>query len=117
MQNAEPDTPEFRYTQAHSKARSVIERCFGLLKGVWNCLSKKRVLLYDPATAGSIINACVVLHNLRLEYNMDQHEDDFEEPDERERQAGRVQNREFQGLNRLAEGRRARDAFIQRHFS
>lgn len=64
--NALPDTPEFRYTQAHIRARNCIERCIGVLKGRFLCLSK--VLRYSPEKVGNIVNACAILHNISL-YN------------------------------------------------
>ncbi|XP_063226847.1 putative nuclease HARBI1 [Bacillus rossius redtenbacheri] len=59
-----PDgTPESRYTTGHCSARCAIERCNGLLKSRFRCLSKARQLNYAPHTAALIVNACVVLHN------------------------------------------------------
>ncbi|XP_046744295.1 putative nuclease HARBI1 [Diprion similis] len=68
--NARVGTAEFAYTTAHCKARSVIERCFGVLKVVWRCLSQQRVLMYDHEAAGRIVNACATLHNMRLHYGV-----------------------------------------------
>lgn len=69
----QPDgTPKFRYNEALCKARNPIERLFGVLKGTWRCLSQQRILLYEPGFAGRIVNACSVLHNIRLqEYETD----------------------------------------------
>ncbi|KAE9542666.1 hypothetical protein AGLY_002577 [Aphis glycines] len=50
------------------RARSLIERCNGLLKMRFRCLLKHRVLHYAPEKATAIINACVVLHNMRIIY-------------------------------------------------
>lgn len=46
----------------HSKARNVIERCFGLLKGRWSILRSPS--FYPIRTQGRIITACCLLHNL-----------------------------------------------------
>lgn len=61
---------QFLYTEQLCKARNVIERFFGIFKGMWRCLSYQRVLMYKPAFAGHIVNACSVLHNMRLHYRL-----------------------------------------------
>lgn len=57
---------KFRYNEALCKARNPVERLFGVLKGTWRCLSKQRILLYDPGFAGKVVNACATLHNINL---------------------------------------------------
>jgi len=66
LTNFAEGTPEFRYNAALCKARNVVERLFGVLKATWRCLSRQRALMYNPGFAGKIVNACCVLHNLRL---------------------------------------------------
>ncbi|XP_036345841.1 putative nuclease HARBI1 [Rhagoletis pomonella] len=66
LPNQPEGSPKFRYNEALCKARNPIERLFGVLKGTWRCLSQQRVLLYDPAFAGKVVNACAALHNIRL---------------------------------------------------
>lgn len=61
---------QYRYNEKLCKARSVVERFFGILKGMWRCLSYQRVLMYAPVTAGQIVNACAVLHNMRIHYRL-----------------------------------------------
>lgn len=56
-----------RYNKTHKKIRSTVERCIGILKSRFRCLCRQRLLMYNPARAGTIINACAVLHNLLLE--------------------------------------------------
>ncbi|XP_057545925.1 uncharacterized protein LOC130824919 [Amaranthus tricolor] len=46
----------------HSKARNVIERCFGLLKGRWGIL--RTPSFFRIRTHGRIVQVCVLLHNL-----------------------------------------------------
>nr|CAI5845545.1 unnamed protein product [Callosobruchus analis] len=41
-----------------------IEHCIGVLKNHFRCLLKHRVLHYSPRVAATIVNACVVLHNM-----------------------------------------------------
>lgn len=62
--DAAPDTPEAHYTNLHVRARNIIERTIGLLKARFRCLLVHRVLHYSPNVAASIVNACVVLHNI-----------------------------------------------------
>lgn len=61
---------QFHYNEKLCKARSIVERFFGVLKGTWRCLSYQRVLMYAPEIAGQIVNACAVLHNIRLHYRI-----------------------------------------------
>lgn len=57
---------ENRYNVKHKQTRALVERCIGVLKSRFRCLSKERVLFYCPAKAGTIINACIVLHNVLI---------------------------------------------------
>lgn len=62
--NAPPQSPEAYYTDKHVKARNIIERTIGILKARFRCLLVHRVLHYQPQVAGSIVNACIILHNM-----------------------------------------------------
>lgn len=64
IDNAAVDSPEGRYNFIQKRARSTIERTFGILKGRWRCLLAARKLHYCPETAGKIVIACCVLHNM-----------------------------------------------------
>lgn len=61
---------QFHYNKKLCKARSIVERFFGVIKGTWRCLSYQRILMYAPEIAGQIVNACAVLHNMRLHYRL-----------------------------------------------
>lgn len=62
----EPEgTPRFAYNEAVCSARNCVERLFGVIKSTWRCLSRHRVLQYEPGFCGRIVNACAVLHNMR----------------------------------------------------
>nr|GEW35742.1 hypothetical protein [Tanacetum cinerariifolium] len=54
------------FNMRHSKARNVIERCFGLLKGRWKILASPS--FFPIATQVRIILACCLLHNLIRKY-------------------------------------------------
>jgi len=36
-----------------------------IVKSIWRCLSRHRVLQYERGFAGRIVNACAVLHNMQ----------------------------------------------------
>lgn len=50
----------------HSRARNVIERTFGVLKGRWAIL--KSPSFFSTRTQGRIVIACGLLHNLIRKY-------------------------------------------------
>jgi len=55
---------EQTYNTAHTKTRSVVERCFGLLKSRFRCLDRSGgTLLYTPEKTCQLIVATAVLHN------------------------------------------------------
>lgn len=59
---------EERYNAAHKKARSVVERCNGVLKMRWRCLTKP--IMFQPAKASKIIGACAALHNYAIDKSL-----------------------------------------------
>lgn len=50
--NQPEGSPSARYTDAHTTARSSVERTIGTLKGRWRCLRKERGLHYSPEFSG-----------------------------------------------------------------
>ncbi|GJY86912.1 ALP1-like protein [Tanacetum coccineum] len=69
------------FNMRYSKARNVIERCFGLLKGHWKILASPSFFLI--ATQVRIILACCLLHNLIRKYmRVDPQELEQDEEDE-----------------------------------
>lgn len=62
IENAIPESPESRYTEAHVQTRNCIERCIGVLKGRFMCLG--RSMRYSPQKVGNVVNACAILHNI-----------------------------------------------------
>lgn len=70
LREVQPNSPEERFNNRLKSARSLIERCNGVLKNRFRCLLKHRVLHYSPHKAGLIINACVCLHNMCIDSNV-----------------------------------------------
>ena len=55
---------EMAYNSAHCKTRSVVERCFGVLKSRFRCLDKSGgTLLYSAEKVCKLVIATAVLHN------------------------------------------------------
>lgn len=109
IENAVPGTPEFHYTQSHISARNCVERCIGVLKGRFQCLSK--ILRYAPQKVGNIVNACAILHNICTEGRLNE---DFQIPQPRENQRG-VVNINYQGnINR--DGAQVRRNIVRQYF-
>ncbi|KAG7311836.1 hypothetical protein JYU34_002919 [Plutella xylostella] len=71
VDHAVDDSPEGRYNIIQKRARSTVERTFGILKGRWRCLLAARELHYTPETAGKIAIACSVLHNMCIHARLD----------------------------------------------
>ncbi|XP_067614157.1 putative nuclease HARBI1 [Eurosta solidaginis] len=61
-------TGQINFNFAHIRARNCVERLNGVLKKVFACLSHERGVLVKPEFAGAIINACLTLHNFRLQH-------------------------------------------------
>ena len=78
----QPVSAEEYFNMKHSKARNVIERCFGILKGRWGIL---RSPSYFPIrTQGRIVLACALLHNLLRKHMPTDDKVVFEDEDEEE---------------------------------
>ncbi|XP_050065116.1 putative nuclease HARBI1 [Aphis gossypii] len=114
----EPNTPEATYNDSFCKVRSIIERCNGVLKMRFRCLLKHRVLHYHPHKASSIINSCVLLHNLCVNENIpiiDEFEEDcdfgFIEQNNADIDVNIRQNPE------LTAGRRVRQQIVERFYT
>lgn len=58
---------QVHFNVVHSRTRSIVERCIGLLKGRWLCLDATGGrLLYQPVKVCKIVRACAVLHNMAV---------------------------------------------------
>nr|CAH7746356.1 unnamed protein product [Callosobruchus chinensis] len=110
--NVPGNTPHGRYNIHLRRARNSVERVNGVLKGRFRCLLKHRTLNYDPIKCGRIINTCVVLHNIALQFNVALPDDElFEEDlDERRHLEEQVEGTFF------VQGSRKRDSICQEYF-
>uniref|UniRef100_A0A1L8DIS7 Putative harbinger-4 pst n=1 Tax=Nyssomyia neivai TaxID=330878 RepID=A0A1L8DIS7_9DIPT len=68
--NAAPGTPEARFNEWHSRARSSVERCIGVLKARWRILLIEKKGRYSPTKSVQISNVCAALHNICKFYNV-----------------------------------------------
>ena len=73
---------ERRYNQAFKTTRCTVERCIGVLKRRFHCLHTE--LRYSPGRACKIITACIVLHNLALDFGtpLNDDNDDVDDDDD-----------------------------------
>lgn len=71
-----PTTPgEIRYNSKHKRARSAVERCIGMLKMRFRCLTKP--LMFRPERCSKIIVATACLHNYALSNNINLVEEEY----------------------------------------
>ena len=64
--------PQERYNAAHKKARCLVERCIGIWKMRWRCLTKP--IMFRPDRASRIMSACAALHNHAIKHRIDLNE-------------------------------------------
>lgn len=107
---------EERYNVAHKKTRSHVERCIGVLKSRFRCLSAERTLCYSPEKAGLIINACIVLHNFLMRAKVPITNEEIVEEESNGIQD--VSENELHDTdNLLSEGRRVRSSIVSINFT
>ena len=76
--NPSPRCKEELFNMRHARARNVIERAFGLLKGRWGILRSPS--WYSVKVHNRIISACCLIHNfIRREMEVDSLDIDVEE--------------------------------------
>lgn len=109
-----PDTPRFRYNEDLCSARSCVERLFGVWKAVFRCLSSQRRLMYEPGMAGKIVNACAVLHNMRITHGIQ--DIDLDEMENEMYHRPNIVQPEDRQLQGRALAVRIQERFITRHY-
>ncbi|XP_055908804.1 putative nuclease HARBI1 [Eupeodes corollae] len=68
--NAAENSPEARFNYVHSQARSIVERCIGVMKTRWRSILEERKLRYSPRKSAQIVNVCAALHNICCEHTV-----------------------------------------------
>lgn len=58
--------PEIRYNEAHVSTRNVVERCIGVLKSRFRCISCDSKMRLKLETTMTVVVAVCVLHNIAL---------------------------------------------------
>ena len=105
-----PQTPpEVAYTRAFVSTRVTIERCNGVLKRRFHCLHSE--LRYSPERACKIITACLVLHNMAIEFGTpapDPQDDNNDNDDD---------DNTVCNDNPTLSGRAMRQRIVQQHFT
>lgn len=61
---------QIAFNRSHKIVRMSVENHIGLLKTVFRCLLKDRVLHYSPTFSGQLIYAATTLHNFRISHNV-----------------------------------------------
>lgn len=103
-----------KYNIAHKSTRCIVERCIGILKSRFRCLSSHRILNFDPVKSGKVINSCVVLHNILMKANVPFEIDDTDQSGAGNNSVGSS----FDEIdNILREGQRVRENIIETHFT
>ncbi|XP_053949300.1 putative nuclease HARBI1 [Anastrepha ludens] len=68
--NPSDGSGEARFNEIHSKARCIIERTNGVLKGRWRILEYNKRGRYDHIKVARFANVCAALHNICIQYNV-----------------------------------------------
>ncbi|XP_039967512.1 putative nuclease HARBI1, partial [Bactrocera tryoni] len=68
FRNPEEGSTQARFNEAHSKARCVVERTIGILKGRWKILSNDKRSRYKPEKMAQFGNVCAALHNICIHF-------------------------------------------------
>ena len=58
-----------QFNRRHKQIRSTVERCNGVLKMRWRCLTKP--IMFQPPRASRVIAACGALHNFAVDHNVE----------------------------------------------
>ncbi|XP_065356153.1 putative nuclease HARBI1 [Calliphora vicina] len=61
---------ESNFNDVHSKARCIIERTIGILKGRWKILVNDKRSRYSPEKIASFGNVCAALHNVCIHFKV-----------------------------------------------
>lgn len=73
------DSAEESYNQSLGAASAIMKNCSQRLKRVFGCLQKINTLYYSPEMASSIINTCIILHNILIDLKVANSEENSDE--------------------------------------
>ncbi|CAG5019633.1 unnamed protein product [Parnassius apollo] len=97
------------------QARVVIENTFSRLKNRWRCLHKDRVLHYKSVKCAHIILACSVLHNIIINFGVEDTEENIGLQFERTIECDQISYTERgEATSDLIRGRMLRDQLARR---
>ncbi|XP_054746455.1 putative nuclease HARBI1 [Anastrepha obliqua] len=68
--NAFDGSSEAIFNDIHSKARCIIERSIGILKGRWRILGYGKRARYYPTKVARFANVCAALHNVCIKFKI-----------------------------------------------
>lgn len=118
LSNPQPGAEE-RFQNSFLTARCTIERCNGVIENRFRCLLKHRVLHYKPRKEAKIVKACIVLHNICIQYRIPLIEDNEEDVNVDlgiyQLQGNAVDNDNIANDD-LESGRQLRQQIINNHF-
>ena len=60
---------QIRYNTSHKEIRSGVERCIGVMKMRWRCLTKP--IMFRPERASRIAASCAALHNFAIQNRLE----------------------------------------------
>lgn len=132
------DGEQAAFNRSHKIVRMSVENHIGILKTVFRCLLKDRVLHYTPSFAGEVIYASATLHNFRINHRVNPaneyegsssesdsssgEDSDSSEFDPAEEPPNQEENRNRRGQGHhpaelfTEEGNLARQRYIRNHF-
>ncbi|XP_049301880.1 putative nuclease HARBI1 isoform X1 [Bactrocera dorsalis] len=67
FRNPEVGSCQARFNEIHAKARCIVERTIGILKGRWKILTNDKRSRYSPEKMAKFGNVCAALHNICIQ--------------------------------------------------
>lgn len=68
--NPEDGSAESHFNDVHSKARCIVERTIGILKGRWKILANGKRSRYSPEKMALFANVSAALHNICIKFKV-----------------------------------------------
>ncbi len=106
---------QLAYNTAHSRTRSTVERCIGVVKRRFHCLHTE--LRVTPRKACRMTTVCMILHNKALALRLPLPENDMDDLDNVPVQAYRALQADAPERARTAAGKAVRDRIVEEYFN